>query len=554
MDENTAFSMNILLIAAGCILLICCANVGSLLLARISNRQREFATRLAIGAGRSRIVRQLLTESAVLSSVALLASFFVWRATLQFLPALESSFSQGGMNALRDLDLVFDSRIFAIALLIAILANLIFSLGPALLGGRLEINSTLRQAFLPGGAGPRLRRVLVVVQVMLSFILLIGAGLFIKILARFESANPGFNTNVLIVNPGAPNYGFNNERNAGYRERVLEQIRTLPGVIDACWALDAPPEMGNGGYQQMVRLEEAIASKGAYLWIGSNVISSRYFKTLQIPIIQGRDFTEFEERTATTGAVIVNETMARQFWPGVNPLGKRLQIGKSLNDMRKNSDQLYEVIGVVRDTGYSRVWNGPIPYAYFTPIQLGYIDGGSRSKLHVSVRGNPDSMIQHIRMAFESFGPEAKVRGVRPLSEEISLAISRERSTAFVLSCFGSLALLLASIGLYGVISYSAARRSREFGIRLALGAPQANIMKLILREGMATVLIGLLIGFPCAMALTRLIASRLHGVSPLDPISYAAISALWIVVAILAVLRPARKAIVNPIKALRVD
>ncbi len=553
MNENTIFSINILFVAAGCILLICCANVGSLLLARNSARQREIATRLAVGASRFRVARQLLTESLVLSTISLAASFAVWRATLQCLPALESSLGQGPMDALRDLELVFEPRIFAIAVSIAIFANLIFALAPALLGSRLEITATLReQGFLRGGAGPRWRRILVVAQVMLSFILLIGAGLFIKVLARFETADPGFNTNVLVVHPGAPGYGFNNKKNVGYRQTVIERISALPGVLAASWASDAPPEMGNGGYQ-MVRTEQSIAANGAYRWIDSNAISPGYFKTLQIPMVQGRDFTDYDDRTASAGTVIINETMARQFWPGLNPLGKRLQVGKSLNDVRKNPEQIYEVVGVVKDAGYSRVWNGPKPYIYFTPAQLGYSEGGA-SKLHVRIEGNPNSMINQIRKVFESFGPEAKVRGVRPLSAEMRLALSRERSTAFILSCFGGLALLLASVGLYGVISYSVARRSREFGIRLALGAPQSNIMKLVFREGIATVLVGLTLGLPCAIALARLLVNRLHGVSPLDPISYAAISMLWICVAILAVLVPARKAIADPMTALRVE
>jgi predicted permease len=439
-----------------------------------------------------------------------------------------------------------------LAALIALLANLIFALAPALLGSRVQLNATLKeQSFQRAGTGPRWRRILVVAQVILSFILLVGAGLYIRILARFELTDPGFNTKVLVVNPGAPGYGFNNAKNIGYGRRVLDRIRAMPGVLAASWASSVPPEMGQG-CMQMIRPEQSGSGTAGYTWIDCNAVSPGYLETLQIPLIQGRDFTDRDDSASAAGVIIVNETMARRFWPGANPLGKNLQLGKKLGDARTNPEQLYKVVGVVKDAGYSKVWNGSKSYAYFLPSQLGYSDGSSI--LHVRVAANPSSMINPIRRTFESFGPEAKVRDAKPISEEMHFMLSRERSTLFVLSLFGGIALLLASIGLYGVIAYSVMQRSSEFGIRLALGAQHGNIVRLVLREGVITVVIGLIIALPCSMALSRFLANRLHGLNPLDPFTYAAISIIWLAVAILAVLVPARRAISNPMESLRVE
>ncbi len=548
LQKSTFLSLNILFAAAGCMLLICCANVGSLLLARAAARQREIATRMALGANRFRIMRQLLTECFVLSILSLAASFAVWSLILKCFPKLEGSLS-GWNGNIGDLEIAFDPRIFIIAALIALLANLIFALTPAFLGSRLDLTASLKSCgFLRGSAGPRGRRVLVIAQVTLSFVLLVGAGLFIRLIERFESADPGFNTDVLVVNPGQPEYGTDNDRYTSYRRTILEHIRALPGVLEAGWASDVPPERGDSVYQG-IRPEQSGSANNENRWIEGNAVSPGYFKTLQIPIVNGRDFTEDEDRVDSAGVVIVNQTMARQFWPGANPVGMRLHVARRIGDSRKNPEQLYEVIGVVRDAGYSKVWDGAKPYVYFALAHLGYA-----GRLHVRTSGNPSFLSKPIQNIFETVGAGAKVRNLRTIAAEIQLMLARERSTAFVLSLFGGLALLLASVGLYGVISYSVAQRSREFGIRLALGGRHSAIMKIVLCEGLITVLAGMILGLPCSMGLAKTLAARLHGMSPLDPISYAVISLLWIFVSVLAALVPAKKAISNPMDALRVE
>ena len=552
LQENTLFSLNILFIASGCILLICCANVGSLLLARAVNRQRELATRLAIGANRFRLICQLLTECFVLSSIALVASFVIWRLTLQCIPEFEGSMGSS-IGSLRDLELVVEPRIFFLAASITLLANLFFAFVPALLGSRLELAKALKdQTFVGGGAVPRWRRVLVVAQVILSFVLLVGAGLFIRFILRFELTDPGFDVNVLVVDPGAPEYGFRNVKNIGYRRRVLDQINALTGVLASSWAASSPPESASS-YGQYVRPELLGSQNEAYRWIDCNVISPGYFKTLEIPVVLGRDFTNYDDTAASPGTVIINETMARGLWPGEDSLGRRIQLGKRLGDTRKNPSQLYTVVGVVKDAGYGRVWDGSKPYAYFTPAQLG-LSEARPGRLHVRVSGNPGSMITPLRRIFESFGPEAKMRDARLISAEMESMLARERSSAFVLSLFGGLAFILAGIGLYGVVSYSAASRSREFGIRLAVGAQNGKIMSLVMREGVLTVMAGMAIGIPASIGATRFLQSRLHGMSPLDPVTYLTISVLWITLAVLAGIVPARRALSNPMNALRFE
>jgi macrolide transport system ATP-binding/permease protein len=533
--RETLFSLNILLAAAGCIFLICCANVGSLLLGRAAARQREIATRYAVGASRFRVIRQLLTECLVISGIALAASFAVWKLTLYCLPALEGSLNEGSIGAMRDLDLAFEPRIFLIAAAIALTANLLFALLPAILGSRIGIGASLRDhGTIRGSASPRLRRILVVAQVVLSSVLLVGAGLFIRFIARFQSADPGFDTKVLVASPGMPFYDMDPQKGINFYRAASERIRSLPGVQSAGWSFQVPPE--NGDPDNILPDPVTIGFKPLPAF--SSSISPGYFQTLRIPLIQGRDFSDQEIKNRPNVA-IVNETMARAFWPGQAAVGQRVKIQNT-----------YEVIGVVKDAGYASAWNGPKPCIYL-PIDLVL---ARMPKLHVRVFGNPSSMINPIRLAFESFGPEARIREIKLLSNEMEDLLSRERSTAFILILFGGLALVLATVGLYGIIAYSAAQRSREFGIRLALGAQQNTIKALVLREGLLTVLSGLAVGMPCAMILSRLLANRLHGMSSLDPISYISIAVLWICVSVIAVLVPARKAISNPLNALRVE
>jgi putative ABC transport system permease protein len=549
---NTQFFLAILLAAATCILLITCTNVGSLMLGRASARQREIATRLALGANRSRLVRQLLTEGLTLSGLAFVASLAVWGLTLRYLPYIGGSFNaQGAIGNPRAMELALDHRVSIIAICITLLTNLLFGLAPALVASRPELNSALKnQSFLfAGRAGSRWLRIPVVVQIALSVILLVGAGLFIRTIMRFQSVEPGFDQNVLLLNVGKPFRDLDVERSISYYHQALERISAVPGVLSASLARDIPPERGDMG--ERMRPEQSDVSDNRWHWFDGNCVTPGYFKTLGMPIIRGRDFTDRDDGKSA-GVVIVNETLARRYWPGLNPLGKRLRVkgDENSDDYRPEENRSYEIIGVVPDAKYSTVWKGAKPYVYFPLSQLYYFD----PQLHVRVLGNPSSIINPIRKALESFGPDVKVYNARLMSAEMESLLSQDRSAAFVLGVFGLLALVLTAVGLYGVISYFVAQRTQEFGIRMALGAQAEDILKQVVREGMTLVSLGLAIGLPCSMAVSRLIGSRLHGMSPVDPVTYVGISLLCIAMALCAVFPPARRATANPMDALRFE
>ncbi len=545
---DTQLDFMILLAAGICILLITCTNIGSLLLGRTSARQREIATRMAVGASRSRVMRQLFTEGLALSALALIASLAMWSLTIRCLPFIEGAFpAQGAIGYPHDLELALDHRVLVIAMSIAFLTNLIFGLTPVLVGSRPELTSALKnQGFLATGrAGSRWRRAPVVVQIALSVILLVGAGLFSRTIARFHSVNLGFDQNVLILNVSKPFRDFDVARSISYYQEVLERIRALPGVLSASLARDIPPERGSLG--RRMRVDEPNARDNKWHWIDYNSVTTGYFKDLHMPIVQGRDFTDRDDEKSA-GAAIVNTTLARRYWPDLSPLGKRIRVAGLEGEGVE--DKIFEIIGTVADAGYTTVWQGAKPYLYFPLSQL----YGGDPALQVSALGNSDSLIDPIRKALGPLGRDIKVNRARLMSEEMDSMLSQERSMALFLGIFGGLALILAAIGLYGVISYFVIQRTHEFGIRMALGAQRADIVRQIVGEGLTLALIGLAIGLPCSMVLSRFISSRLHGMSPIDPITYAAISFLCVAAAFAAVLLPARRATSNLMDALRFE
>jgi predicted permease len=389
----------------------------------------------------------------------------------------------------------------------------------------------------------------VVSQIVLTVILLIGAGVFIRTIRHFQSIDAGFDPNVLLLSSdfflsGAFEVGTEHaeKRARIYYSGSLDQIRALPGIRSASWAEDLPFDR-RGSIREEIRPEEADAGQDNWLAIRCNVISTDYFKTFKIPILQGRDFRD-SESNSPTGAVIVNETLARRYWPGRSPLGRRIR-------MKDTKPELWEVVGVAKDCKYGTPWEEAQPYAYFPywqfPLYL-HMD------LHVSAAGNPMHVANSIQKACKSLNPDVTMRNPRLMSERTASLLSQERSTASVLLAFGSLALILAATGLYGIISYAVAQRAHEFGIRRALGAQNADIIKPVIREGMTLALAGLAIGLPCSMALSRFIESRLHGMSPVDPFAYASVSLLCVSVMVLAALLPARRAAQSPIAALRFE
>jgi predicted permease len=539
---NALFSSALLFSSAACLLLIGCTNIASLLLARSSTRQKEIATRLALGATRARVVRQLLAEGMVLTGLALVAGLAVCSWTLRFLPLFEGGLGSpiaGGNKLSLDLDPAIDLRVLFLAICIGVLTNLIFGLAPALVASRTELTSALKnQGFLSVvSSGSMWRRSLVVFQVFLSVILLIGAGLFIKTTRHFQSIDPGFDRNVLTLNSNFLSISFDLDQGLAFYRQALQRVRVLPGVRAASWAEDVP--LQGFRLQKKIRTEQPNGASDPWSSIDCNSISPGYFKTLGIPILLGRDFTDQENQTSAA-VVIVNETMARRYWPGEIPLRKRIRV--------RDTQGVYEVVGVVKDVKYRTLWEGSMAYAYFPFWRLSYFN----LTLLVSTSGDATSFVGPILKECGIANSKVVVDNLRLTSAGVDALLSQERSAAFVLGVFGSLALVLAGAGLYGLTSFSVAQRTREFAIRIALGAQDKDVLRQVILEATGLVLAGLAAGLACSMALSRFITSRLHGISPIDPVTYLAISVLCLATALLAIILPARKATTNSLNTLR--
>lgn len=320
----------------------------------------------------------------------------------------------------------------------------------------------------------------------------------------------------------------------------LERIRELPGVRSASWVEDLPLDPYHP--EEEISREPAIIGEEKWLRIECNSISSGYFRTVGIPILRGRDFTDQDDESAT-GAIVINETLARRYWPGEIPIGKRIRMKGRTTDIGSFPTRSYEVIGIVKDVRYRSLSEEPKPYAYFH-----YAQGKVyfHMDLHVKASGDPRSLVDPIRKACSTVNPKVAILDARLMSDQMDLFLSQERAAAFVFGIFGPLSLVLAAIGLYGIVSYSVTQRAHEFGIRAALGARRSDIQELVLQDGMISTFMGLAIGLPASLVISRLIADRLHGISALDPMTYASVSILCISVSIAATLLPARRAYSN--------
>lgn len=543
-EANMLFFSVVLISAALCILLITCTNIATLLLARSSARQREIATRLALGARRARIVRQLLTEGFVLSAAALILSLAVCSLVLQLLPAFEDSIgSQLSFN------IGVDIRVLTFAAFIALFTTLIFSIVPALVVSRAQITGALKDEGFPGigQRKTRWRRILVVSQIALTVVLLIAAGLFMRTVTHFESVDPGFDKNVLIISAGLPSYGPNRDKMMRFYRQTLDRVRDLPGVRSASWGEELPFER-RGSVWVRIQREHSGQGEGRWSDVQGNAVTPGYFKTMGISVLQGCDFAE-RNGDNRIGEVIVNGVFARQFWPNENAIGKRIRV----QDPGPHTDQsigLCEVIGIAKDVKYKAPWEKEMPFLYLPFWQQLYF----HMDLHVSVQGDPRPYIDPIVQLCNTIDPGIPMNNARLMSTQAEALLSQERSAALVLGIFGLFALILAAIGLYGVISYSVAQRTHEFGIRAALGAGNGDIVRQVIMEGVVLASLGLAIGLPGSMILSRFVSSRMHGLSPLDPATYITISFLSLAVAFLASFLPARRVAADPMSALRTE
>jgi predicted permease len=534
----------LLLAVVTVVLLIACANVANLLLARAASRQREIAIRLTMGAGRVRLVRQLLTESLLLSLLGgaggLLVAFWAADLLLAFQPV--------GFFPL-NLDASFSLRVLGFTLFVALLTGLIFGLAPALQTTRPDIHESLKEGgrqAAEGISGGRLRSLLVVAEVALAAVALIGAGLFVQSLRNAMSIDPGFRTqNIIAMNLDVSLQGYEPARGEEFYRQLRERLENVPGVDSA--ALGSRLPLGFG-LQRTLILEDQVPSEDERgVLVNVDSVEVGYADTLGIPLVKGREFETYDDADAPRVA-IVNQTMAQRFWPDQDAIGRRFRFPAG-GDGRVTP--LIEVIGIARDAKYVTLGEDPIPFAYL-PFRQEYQPG---MVLFVETTADPSGIMPLVRRELRAMDPGLPVFNVQTLTQQISNSLWLARMGAYLLSVFGLLALVLAAVGIYGVISYSVSQRTHEIGIRMALGAQQAHILKLVLRRGMLLALVGMAIGLSVAFAATRLIVSLLYGVSAADPVTFAAIPMLLVAVALLACYLPARRATrVDPLLALRYE
>jgi putative ABC transport system permease protein len=534
----------ILLGAVGLVLLIACANVAKLLLARAAERQKEIAVRVALGAKRRRLIRQFLTESILLSTLGGIVGLGIAYGGLVVLRA----FIPETISQAREISI--DFKVLAFTLLVSVLTGVIFGLAPAIQATRFNQIETLKEGgrdAATGGSGKRLRSLLVMSEVAVSLVLLIGAGLLINSFMRLRNVDPGFRADNLltmkIVLP-EPKYAKFQPRAAFYTD-LVQRVQSLAGVRSAAVTTNLP--LYRQGNSISISIEGRPAPPpGQELIVVTRVISPGYFDTMGIPLLKGRQLTDQDTETSPN-VIVISETMARRFWPGEDPVGKRLAAGRV-----RTPDDWIQVVGVVKDVRQFELTADPKPQMYLSYRQAGFF---APRDLVVKTDVDPATMASTVRKAVWDIDKDQPVSNIRTMEEILAESIARQRFSMLLLAIFAGVALVLAGVGIYGVMSYSVAQRTHEIGIRMALGAQTGAVLKLAVGYGMKLVIVGIVVGLIAAFALTRVMATLLFGVTATDPATFTLISLLLIAVAALASYIPARRATkVNPIIALRYE
>jgi len=540
---NLRPAMLTLLGAVGLVLLIACANVANLMLTRASTRTREVAVRAVLGAGRWRLVRQLFSESLILALAGGVAGLLVaaWgvRVMTRLIP--ESL----GASILNVAPVRLDAQVLLFTLALAVVTGILFGLAPALAATRLNLSEKLKEG--SQGTGARtgwLRGALAVAELSLALILLIGSGLLIKSFYRVLSIDPGFTTdNILTMNLSLTDSRYPQaiQRRAFYME-VLRRVESLPGVRSAAFVDSLP--LTPYHMKMMIRTQTAIergAASNANLLLSQLTVSPAYFSTLGIQVLKGRTFTDADDEQAPKVAV-VNETLAHHMWPGEDPLGKELPL---MNDM-------INVVGVVADTRHEGLSADVESEIYLPLLQSGLI---TPMQLAVRTAADPVSMISAVRTQIAAIDSEQPIYNVTTLEQTLSDSISPRRFNMLMLGIFAGIALALATVGIYGVMAFSVTQRTREIGIRMALGAERGDVLALMARQALGVTLAGVAFGLVGAWALTRFITSFLYGVQATDPATFVVVPLALVTVSLLACYIPARRATkVDPMVALRYE
>ena len=532
----------VLMAVVGLVLLIACANVANLLLAKASSRRREVAVRIALGANRRRLIRQMLTESVLIAMIAgavgLLLSF--WAAPL--LLSLTPSSLPLGVNVSPD------ARVLAFTLLASIATGIVFGLAPALQQSKSNQVDHLKDGAVHGGSSrSRLRNLLVVAQVTACVVLLVGASLCLRSLLNARSIDPGFEIhNTVAAGLTVETFGYDETRGRAFYARLLEQIRAMPGVRHASLADHLP--LGQIMRMQGVEIDGYETPRGPSgmtgLPIDMALVGPDYFETMGIPVLRGRSFTNSDDAGAPP-VVMINQQMADRFWPHQNPIGQFINL-MGPRDSRTRA----EIVGIVKTGKYQSLGEDPKSY-FYRPLLQEYQPG-----VQLLVRTTGDTpIVDALRREVRALDSRMALIGIATLEQHMQLPLFPARAAGLLLGLFGVLALTLAVVGLYGVMSYSVSQRTREIGIRMALGARRSDVLRLILGQGLRLTLTGLAIGVGCSLALTWVLRSVLYGISPTDPLSFLAVAFVLTMVALTATYMPARWATrVDPMTALRTE
>jgi putative ABC transport system permease protein len=530
-------TLEIMLAVVVFVLLIACANVGNLLLVRSFARRHEMTVRLAIGAGRGRLVKQLLTEGLILSALGavggLLTAYWCRHALVLLFPA------RGGVAM--HLPGEIDWRVLALSAGVCLITSLVLGLVPAFQTGKIDLAGALKSdsgGVVGGGGRAWVRSGLVVIQVSLSFVLLVGAGLLLQSLQRIRTTSPGFSTHgVLDTAVNLVSAGYDAPRAQTFQDELLDRVKALPGVESAAFARMTPLSYGSysstpvavDGYQPPPE-EQPI--------VEYNEVGPDYFRTLGIPLVSGRQFTRADDERAALVAV-VNETMAAKYWHGRNPIGERVQV----------KGRWMRVVGMAKDSKYQSVRETPKPF-FYVPLRQNFARGAG---LHIRTALRPETMAAALTREVHALDGNLALYEVITLQEQLDRSTSPQMVAVTLVGTLGGLALLLAAIGLYGVMSYAVSQSTRELGLRMALGAGASNLLRLVLSRGLALTAGGVALGAAVALGMTRLLGNLLYKVSPRDPMAFGSALAVMTIASLAACFLPAWRATrTDPARALR--
>jgi putative ABC transport system permease protein len=528
----------------GLILLIACANVANLMLARAAARRKEIGIRLALGANRARLVRQLLTESLLLSiaggGLGLLLAVWVTALMEGYIPVLE-------YNIVKNF-FALDSRALVFTLIVSLATGLVFGLAPAWHSSNPDVVPVLKGDPEDARRGKRrafgLRNVLVVAQVALSLVVLVCGGLFIKSFRKAQTMDPGFgNANGLIVSLSPTLVGYEDEQARNFYRQVVERVSHVPGVDSVAYTRTMPLGDSSNSNGPVLKEGETLERGTAGRNIMTDIVSPGYFKTMEIPFIEGRDFDD-RDTPKTQRVIIVNQQMAEMLWKGESAVGKRVFIGSDSRDFMV-------VAGVIKTGKYRNLAEDPKPFFYYSMDQL-----RPRTMMMV-VRGSVDarSLVGAIRTEVQAIDRRVPLSGIKTMAEHKTYALWAPNMAASFSLAFGVVAILLSAVGLYSVMAYVVSQRTREVGIRMALGANRTDVLKMITRQGMRLAAVGLVLGFVLALALVQVLSSLLIGVSGYDVTTFIVVPTLLAAVALVACYLPARRATkVDPLIALRYE